>query len=471
MIKVPSGYLTLFSMCFAVFLIGVEFTATNIALVTIQREFGCRLSTLQWIVNAYLLTFCAFMVPGGRLGDIYGHRKILIWGSVIFGLASVVGGAAPNTTYIIASRLFQGVGAALLWPCVMTVIFKALPDEKRGFAIGSVMGTAGFAMAVGPVLGAFFAEEMSWRWIFFFNAPMVGLIILMALRFAPGKAEPASGSIDYVGGSILTTALIGLVIALDQANIWGWQSPKTLLVLAIACALSVVFYFVEKKVEDPILGPDMTRDRVFVLTLFARACNFFGWFAILFILGLYFQHARGLSAINTGLFFVPLTLSFGLVSPFGGKIIDKVGSKTPSLAGLALLVIGFFWLSFVNTHSSNLFFIAPLFFIGAGQGFVSAGLAVLAIGTIDAKKAGLASAVYFMVTLAGGILGVAICGYFLGKLASLPALNPVQRGEFLSAFTLSMRLCASLNVVAFFITWRAYDALGRTTSVKTVPSG
>jgi DHA2 family methylenomycin A resistance protein-like MFS transporter len=448
-------------MCFAVFLIGVEFTATNIALVTMQREFDCGLSTLQWIVNAYLLTFCAFMVPGGRLGDLYGHRKMVILGAVIFGLSSAVGGAAPGSTFVVISRLFQGVGAALLWPSVMTVIFKALPAEKKGFAIGSVMGTAGFAMAIGPVLGAFFAEELSWRWIFFCNVPLVGVIVLLARRFVPVEEATSKESIDYVGGGILTVGLIGLVIALDQANIWGWGSLKTLLVLSIACVLYVVFLFVEKKVKDPILGPDMLRDRVFVLTLIARGCNFFGWFALLFILGLYFQHARGLSAMETGLFFVPLTLSFGLVSPFGGRIIDKVGAKIPTLVGLTLLALGFFWLSFFTVQSSNLFFVTPLLMIGTGQGFVSSGLAVLAIGTMEEKKSGLASAVYFMVTLVGGIVGVAICGYFLGELASLTTLNAAQQETFLQSFILSMYLCAVLNVAGFFAAWRAYGVWER----------
>src|SRR5438309_2322609 len=214
-----SRWWTLGAMCFALFMVMLDITVVNVSLPSIQRDLHANLSALEWTVNAYTLTFAVLMVTGGRLGDIFGRRRMFLFGVVVFGLSSAAIGFAPNDTALVAFRAVQGIGAAFMMPGTLSIITQSFPPEQRGMAIGTWAGVSALALAIGPVLGGFLTESVSWRAIFFINPPIAVVAILVTL-FATRESrdETVDRSVDYPGIATLTLSLTALVLALLEGT-------------------------------------------------------------------------------------------------------------------------------------------------------------------------------------------------------------------------------------------------------------
>src|SRR6187431_417918 len=236
---------TLGSMCFALFMIMLDNTVVNVALPSIQSDLNASLSALEWTINVYTLTFAVLLVTGGRLGDIFGRRRAFIFGVVVFALSSATAGLAPNATWLVGSRALQGIGAAFMMPATLSIITNAFPPHERGKAIGTWAGVSALALAIGPVVGGFLVENVSWQSIFFLNVPVAALAVFVTLAAAQeSRDESSTHQVDILGA---------LVLALVEGNSWGWDSPAIIGLFAVSIASGVAFAFAEARSPEPMV--------------------------------------------------------------------------------------------------------------------------------------------------------------------------------------------------------------------------
>src|SRR3954468_22784046 len=224
-------------MAVAVVVIANDFSAISVALPTMEQDFDTNVNTIQWVVNAYALTFGVLIVTGGRLADMFGRRRTFFLGTAIFASMSALGGAAPNETLVIGARVLMGIGGAMMWPAILGMTYELLPEEKAGLAGGIIIGAAGLGNAIGPLIGGVLTQELSWRWIFFLNVPIAAFAVAVTYFLVHVK-EPESKDrkIDYPGIPALTVGLVSLLIGLDQVDDWGWSDPKVIALFAAAVA-------------------------------------------------------------------------------------------------------------------------------------------------------------------------------------------------------------------------------------------
>ena len=224
-----SRWWTLGAMCFALFMVMLDNTVVNVSLPSIQRDLHASLSALEWTVNAYTLTFAVLMVTGGRLGDIFGRRRMFLFGVIVFGLSSAAIGFAPTDTTLVIFRAVQGIGAAFMMPATLSIITQAFPPHQRGMAIGTWAGVSAMALAIGPVLGGFLTEQVSWRAIFFINPPIaVGAIAVTLFATRESPTRPWAQGVDFPGIAAITIGLTSLVLALVEGNRWHWGSARVI---------------------------------------------------------------------------------------------------------------------------------------------------------------------------------------------------------------------------------------------------
>ncbi|HRV59973.1 MAG TPA: MFS transporter, partial [Solirubrobacterales bacterium] len=239
---------TLGAMCLALFMVMLDNTVVNVALPSIQRDLDTSISGLEWIVNGYTLSFAVLLAVGGRIGDIFGRRKAFVFGVIVFTIASTTAGFAPNNFALVASRVLQGIGAAFMMPGTLSIITDAFPPAERGKAIGTWAGVSALALAIGPVLGGFLTENVSWRAIFFINLP-VGILAVMAATFVVRESRDTTvgRKVDYTGVAIATVSLTALVLALIEGNSWGWNSTAIISLIAVSIISLVAFIFTENR--------------------------------------------------------------------------------------------------------------------------------------------------------------------------------------------------------------------------------
>jgi MFS family permease len=231
--------LALVAMGVAVLVLANDFTALAVALPAVEKQFDTDVGTVQWVINAYALTFGVLIVVGGRLADLFGRRRSFVVGSVIFAVFSVLGGAAPDTAWLIACRSLMGIGGALMWPAILGMTYAVLPASKAGLAGGLILGAAGIGNAIGPLFGGILTDVLSWRWIFFVNLPIAAFAVLITVWAIPSdQPEEGDRRIDYAGVATLSLGLVALLIALDQATDWGWGDARIigLMALCVVCS-------------------------------------------------------------------------------------------------------------------------------------------------------------------------------------------------------------------------------------------
>ncbi len=243
-------------MAIAVVVIANDFSAINVALPTMEKDFSTNINTIQWVVNAYALTFGVMIVTGGRLADMFGRRNAFFLGTAIFASMSALGGAAQTETWLIASRVLMGIGGALMWPAILGMTYELLPEERAGLAGGVIIGAAGLGNAMGPLIGGVLTDALSWRWIFFLNVP-ISVFAVLVTWFLVKIEEPEAGEqrIDYGGIAALSVGLVSLLIALDQVDDWGWTDPKVIGLLAVAVLLVAAFVPIERRAGKDALVP------------------------------------------------------------------------------------------------------------------------------------------------------------------------------------------------------------------------
>jgi EmrB/QacA subfamily drug resistance transporter len=427
---------TLGAMCFALFMVMLDNTVVNVALPSIQRDLHATLSSLEWTVNAYTLTFAVLMVTGGRLGDIFGRRMMFLFGVVVFGLSSAAIGFSPNDTTLVAFRAVQGIGAAFMMPGTLSIITQSFPPEQRGMAIGTWAGVSALALAIGPVLGGFLTESVSWRAIFFINPPIaVGAVAVTLFAARESRDETVSRSVDLPGIAAITIGLTALVLALVEGNAWGWGSPRILSLLVAAVAAVVAFVVIERRVKAPMVNFSFFASRTF---LGANVVGFFVSFAMLaqfFFLALYMQNILHYSPLQAGIRFLPSTLVLVVMGPLAGRLTDRVGPRPLLTTGLLIVSAAILIQSGITVHTSYLRLLPGFVLMGLGIGLVMSPMSTAAMNAVDRTKAGAASGVLSMSRMVGGTFGVAVMGALIATIGrtkidqSLPHLPASTRAS------------------------------------------
>ena len=405
------GRWVLLTLCAVAFLDFVDASITNVALPHIRTALGFSVQGLQWVPSGYLLTYGGFMLVGGRLADVLGRRRVLVAGTVLVGLSSLVGGFAGSAGVFVGARLAQGLGAALMLPAalsILTTTFTAAKDRRS--ALGVWGAVAGLSSAAGILLGGVLTEGPGWRWVMFVN-PIACLLILPAVLVVLPASRPRGlgAGFDVLGGALLTGAMLLLVFALVKAPDQGWDDWKTWVELAGAAILLTAFVLNERLVGKPILPLDVFRIRGLAAANVTGLIGFGGMLAMFFFLTLYMQYVLGYSPLVAGAAYLPLTFGVGVSSGIGAKLMGKVGSRAIVSVGSVVAAAGLFLLARVPVGGSYVSDILPgILLVSLGIGPVFVGVSSAANAGVPHDRAGLAAAIMTSSQQVGGALGLAI---------------------------------------------------------------
>jgi EmrB/QacA subfamily drug resistance transporter len=410
---------TLGAMCFALFMIMLDNTVVNVALPSIQKDLGASLSGLEWTVNAYTLTFAVLLVTGGRLGDIFGRRRMFLFGVIVFALSSAAIGLSPSEGALVAGRAIQGIGAAFMMPGTLSIISNEFPPAERGKAIGTWAGVSALALAIGPVVGGALTESVSWRAIFFLNLPVAAGAIAVTLFAAhESRDETVERRVDLPGIAILSAGLTALVLSLVEGNSWGWGSPRIVALLAIAVVALPAFALVERKVRVPMVDFSFFRSATFLGANLVAFIVTFAMLAMFFFTALYMQNFLGYSPLEAGVRFLPATGLIIVTAPVAGRLSDKIGPRPLMTIGL-LIVAGALYLQTHIGIDTGYGLLLPAFMLmGLGMGLVMSPMSTAAMNSVREDKAGVASGILSMSRMVGGTFGVAAIGALFQQLSS-----------------------------------------------------
>jgi EmrB/QacA subfamily drug resistance transporter len=426
-------------------MIMLDNTIVNVALPTIARDLQIGISELEWVVNGYALTFAVIMLTGGKLADMFGRRRIFMAGLAIFTLSSLACGLATGPEMLIGARIVQGVGAALMNPATLSIITATFPPRQRGMAIGIWAGTAGMALAIGPLLGGVITQQIDWSWIFFVNVP-VGILAIVVARLAISESRDTSAEqrLDLPG--LLTSAigLFALTYGLIEANTYGWTSTRILALFAIAVVALVAFVFLELRQRIPMLDLSLFKNPTFAganVTMLLVALAMFGVF---FFVSLYMQNILGYSATQTGATFLPMTILIVLLAPTAGKLTDRIGGRW--LMGGGMILIGISLLIFSRLdRASDFWDIVPGLIVGGiGMAITMTPTTSVAMGSVPVDKAGVGSAVLNSMRQVGGSLGIAILGAIVAASLKVPVADPRAADQFVRGFQHALLAAAGI---------------------------
>jgi EmrB/QacA subfamily drug resistance transporter len=429
-------------MGIAVMVIANDFSAINVALPTMERDFDTNVNTIQWVINAYALTFGVMIVTGGRLADLFGRRNAFFLGTAIFASMSALGGAAQTETWLIASRVAMGIGGALMWPAILGMTYELLPEQKAGLAGGIIIGAAGLGNAIGPLVGGVLTDALSWRWIFFLNVP-VSIFAVAVTWFLVKVREPEPGErrIDYAGIAALSVGLVSLLVALDQVDEWGWGDPKVIGLLALAATLIVAFVPIERRAGMSALVPRaVMRNESFTASCIAILFMSATFFAALLYLPQFMQKHLGYSPLEAGVGMLPFLATFALVSFVAGPLYNRVGAKVLASVGAACIAIAPFVFSRVGTGSDFESLVPGMVVLGIGIGSFYPTATTAGVTSVEESQTSLAGGIVYMFQIAGGSIGLGLTTTVFSAEES-----------FIEGIQAAFRLDATLSLVGFLI--------------------
>jgi EmrB/QacA subfamily drug resistance transporter len=438
---------TLGAMCFALFMIMLDNTVVNVALPSIQKDLGASISGLEWTINGYTLSFAVLLATGGRLGDIFGRRRMFLFGVVIFTLSSATAGFAGDATSLVVSRIVQGVGAALMMPATLSIITDAFPAAERGKAMGMWAGVSALALAVGPVLGGFLTEHVSWRAIFYLNIPVaIGAVTAALFAVRESRDTTVGREVDYAGVAALTGGLTALILALVEGNSWGWGSPEIIALLVGAVLGLGAFVAIEGRVKVPMVDFSLLSDRNFLGAVVVALIVSFAMLGVFFFLALYMQDILLYSPLEAGVRFLPSTLMIVGVAPLAGRLSDRYGPRWLIAGGLAIVAASLYSFSGIAVDSGYLDLLPGFVLLGIGIAMTMSPMTSAAMNAVPVQKAGVASGVLSMFRMVGGSLGVAVTGaIFQARVGtSFETASPQQ---FVDALGFAMTVCAAVALL------------------------
>jgi EmrB/QacA subfamily drug resistance transporter len=450
---------TLGAMSFALFMVMLDNTVVNVALPSIQRDLHSDISDLEWVVNGYTLTFAVLIATGGRLGDIFGRRRMFLFGVVIFAVTSATAGLAQDSTMLIVSRAVQGIGAALMMPATLSIVTHAFPASERGKAIGTWAGVSALALSIGPVVGGALTEYVSWRAIFFINLPVaVGAVIATLFAVRESRDDGVDRTVDYPGIVALTAGLTAIVFALIEGNAWGWGSIEIVALLVGGVAALAAFAAIELRSRAPMIDFALFRSRQSVGANLVAFIITFAMMGSFFFMALYLQDILGYGALEAGIRFLPTTLVIAVVAHVAGRLSDRFGPVWPMGVGLSVLSVAMFLFSTIDVNTTYSGLIVPFVLMGIGIALVMSPMSTAAMNAVNVQKAGIASGVLQTSRMVGGTVGVAATGaIFQAELGSgfdpgsLVGAPDQAQAVFVDALSSAMLLAAAISALGMVI--------------------
>ncbi|MFC0038150.1 MFS transporter [Actinomadura rayongensis] len=467
----PRGRLLLALLCLVAFLDFVDASIVNVALPEMREDLGFSVPALQWVPSGYLLTYGGLMLLGGRAADLLGRRPVLLLGTALFALASLAGGLAPTAGVLVAARLGQGVGAALMLPAalsILTTTFRHGTDRAR--ALGAWGAMAGLGSAAGVLFGGLLTEGPGWRWVMFVNLPAAAVVLFGTVRLvAPDGRRARLLTFDLPGALLSTAGMLLLVFTLVKAPDVGWGSVRTVAGLAGALLVLAAFVLVEGRGAHALLPLSLLRIRGLVAANVTQLIGLAGFLAVFFFLTLYMQNILGYSPIRTGLAYLPVTVGVGVAAGATPRLVTRIGARPVIVAGALLAAVGVGLLSRVPVDGSYAVDLLPgLVVMAIGLGMVFVAVTTAANAGVPAERAGAAAALLNASQQLGGALGLAVfTAVAVSRTNDLMAAHASAPVALTSGFHRALLCAAGVLVVAAVIALRTANT--RHEPAQTVP--
>jgi EmrB/QacA subfamily drug resistance transporter len=404
-------WLALIVLCLGDVMIVLDSTIVNVALPSIRDDLGFSETSLAWVVNAYLLTFGGFLLLGGRLGDLFGFRRLFLIGITLFTLASLACGLANSQEFLVTARAVQGLGGAVVSAVALSLIMMLFTEPAER---AKAMGVFGFVLSgggtAGVLLGGILTDVLDWHWIFLVNLPVGVAVFALSLFLLPAGRGQASGRLDVAGALIVTTSLILAVYAIVNGNEVGWTTARTLGLLSAAAALMALFLFLEARISSPLMPLGLFRLRNVSTANVVGVLMAGGMFAWFFLSALYLQQILGYSPLEVGLAYLPSTVIWGASSLFvSDRLVMRFGIKTPLIAGLGLMTVGLLLFARAPVDGNFVVDVLPsTIAIGLGAGIAFNPILLAAMSDVAPEQSGLASGVVNTAFMMGGAVGLAV---------------------------------------------------------------
>jgi EmrB/QacA subfamily drug resistance transporter len=458
------GKLTLALVCLAGFLDFIDTTIVNVALPSIRQHLGFSEQTLQWVVSGYLLTYGGFLLLGGRAADLLGRRRLLIAGTSLFGLSSLAGGLAGSEAMLIAARLTQGLGAAMMTPAALSLLTTSFTEgTDRVKALGVWSGTIPLASAVGVLAGGLISQGAGWRWVFFVNLPVCAGVIIGAAKLLPADCTRAIKDFDVLGAILPTASALTLVHALVSAPDTGWGSARTIAQLAAAAALMGGFVVYELRRSNPLFPLSIFRVKGLAAADATQVIAQAGFLSLFFFITLYMQNVLHVSPIEAGAAYIPVTIGVGISSGISTQLLPRIGSRPLIVAGTLIGALGVFWLSRISADGAYVADVLPgLVVMALGLGAVFVGVQNAANAGVPPEQAGLAAALISASSTLGGALGLAILSAIAtSRTHQLLAAHASHPAALASGFGQALLACSGFLIAAALIATRTTSTRGQ----------
>jgi EmrB/QacA subfamily drug resistance transporter len=438
---------TLAAVAFGLFMIMLDNTVVNVALPSIQRDLDMKLSELEWIVSGYALTFAALMLIGGKLADAYGRRLVFVIGIAVFTLASLACGLASTGEVLIAARVAQGVGAAMMNPATLSIIAVTFPARERGTAIGIWAGVSALALAIGPLVGGLLTEHAGWNWIFFINVPVGILGILASFVLIDESRDESHERLDLPGLFTSGIGLFALTYGLIEANNYGWGSTRIVGAFVVAAVALVSFVLLERHTRAPMLDLTLFRNRTYVGANLVMLLVALAMFGVFFFVSLYMQNVLGYSAVEAGAAFLPMTLLIIVVAPLAGRASDRFGSRWLMTTGMVLLAAQLAYFSQLSADSTFWRLLPALVLGGFGMSLTMTPSSAAAMRAVPVAKAGMGSAVLNAFRQVGGSTGIALMGAIMASRLTTPPTT----ASFMDGFERALLVAAGIALAGAIV--------------------
>ncbi len=401
---------TLLTLSTSLLIIGLDNTILNVAIPTLQRQFNASSTSLQWMIDAYILVFAGLLLTMGSLGDRFGRKRALQVGLVLFGLSSTFAAYADSTAQLIGGRALMGIGGALIMPSTLSIITNVFPREERGKAIGVWAAVAGLGVGLGPLLGGYLLEHFWWGSVFFVNIPVAVTGLVAGIFLVPESRDPDTPRLDIPGALLSISAVTTLVYGIIEAPTLGWTDGLVITSFVAGVVLLVMFLYWERRTEHPMLNLTFFKNPRFSAGAGAIAIGFFSLFGIIFGLTLFLQFVQGYTPLQAGLRMVPIALGMALGAGMSHRLVGRLGTNKVVGMGLAILAGVLISMSFWAPGTEYWVLGSSFFLMAFGMGNLMAPSTDAVMGAVPEANAGIASAMNDVTRMVAGAFGVAVTG-------------------------------------------------------------
>jgi len=416
------------AVAMGIFLATIDGSIVNVALPTLVRELHTNFATIQWVVLAYMLTVATLMLSIGRLADLRGKKPIYTAGFVTFTAGSVLCGLAPGVYWLIAFRVLQGIGAAMVFALGMAIVTEAFPPQERGKALGFTGAVVSLGIVVGPTLGGLLIDALSWHWIFFVNLPVGILGTYLSIRFVPSILPPGGERFDFAGALTLFASLLALLLGLTIGQSLGFGDMRVLALLAVSFVGMLVFIRIEQRSKNPMVDLAIFRNRLFTVSLATGLITFIAIAGTTLLMPFYLENVLGLRIREVGLLLAVVPVALGVTAPVAGALSDRLGTRPITLVGLVLLLVGYLLVSTLGEDTSSAGYIMRFLPIGLGMGVFQSPNNSAIMGAARRDQLGIVSGMLALNRTLGQIVGIAVLGAVWASRTAAKMDGPLPQG-------------------------------------------